>query len=155
MALELEYSRAYPVSVGHAFDTVLPLPLTELFSQRYGAIAAIRAVTDQQWEWGTVGGHRTITLTDGTTMRETLTGVDRPSSFGYRISDVGGLMKTLVAEVEGEWRFEPAGTGVRITWAWTVQPRGRVGVVAGPVFARMWRGYARQAMDRLEDVLVP
>jgi hypothetical protein len=120
MVLELASSRTYPVSVERAYDGVLTTPLPELFSKRYAAIPPIREVRDQQGAWGTLGQTRTIRLADGGTMRETLTSVDRPHSFGYRISDVSGPMKPLVTEVAGEWRFEPAGDGVRITWAWTV-----------------------------------
>jgi hypothetical protein len=154
MVLELASSRTYPVSVEHAYDVVLPMPLPELFSTRYAAIPPIREVRDQQGEWGTVGQTRTIKLADGGTMHETLTSVERPHSFGYRISDVTGPMKPLVTEVAGEWRFEPSGDGVRITWAWTVHPRGRLGRLAMPLFARMWRGSARQALERLEGVLI-
>jgi hypothetical protein len=155
MALELESSRTFPVSVEHAYDVVLPTPLPGVFSRRYAAIPAVREVRGQQGEWGTVGQTRTIRLADGGTLRETLTSVDRPNAFDYLISDVTGPMKPIVTGLEGRWRFEPAGTGVRITWAWTVHPRGRLGDLAMPVFARMWRGYARQAMDEIEHLLVP
>jgi hypothetical protein len=154
MVLELESSRTYPVSVEHAYDVLLPTPPPELFSRRYAAIPPIREIRDQEGEWGILGQTRTIKLSDGGTMRETLTSIDRPASFGYRISDVTGPMKPLVTEISGEWRFDPVGTGVRITWAWTVHPRGRLGGLAMPVFARMWRGYARQAMDEIEGLLV-
>jgi hypothetical protein len=155
MALDLAYSRTFPVDVEPAFDVVLPMPLTQLFSRRYAAIPAIRQIRDQQGEWGTVGQTRTIKLADGGTLRETLTSVDRPASFGYRVADITGPMKPLVSELEGAWRFAPAGTGVQITWAWTVHPRRPFGRAAMPLFARMWRGYARQAMEEIEGVLVP
>jgi hypothetical protein len=155
MALLLEHARTFPVDVDRAFDVVLPTPLPELFSRRYAAIPPIREVRDQQGVWGTVGQTRTIRLADGGTLRETLTSVDRPRSFGYRITDVTGPMKPLVTELEGEWRFDPAGIGVRITWAWNVHPRGALGRAAMPVFARMWQGYARQAMEEIERLLVP
>ncbi|GAW51162.1 MULTISPECIES: SRPBCC family protein [unclassified Nocardioides] len=155
MVLELASSRTYPVSVEHAYDIVLPMPLAELLSQRYAVFPAVREVRDQQGAWGSVGQTRTIELADGGSIRETLTRVERPHSFGYRLSDVTGPMKPFVTEVAGRWSFEPAGTGVRITWAWTVHPRGRLGRLAMPVFARMWTGYARHALERIEGVLVP
>ncbi|HEY0950485.1 SRPBCC family protein [Nocardioides sp.] len=155
MALSLEHSRTFPVDVERAFDVLLPTPLPELFTRRYAAIPAIREVRDQQGPWGTVGQTRTIVLADGGTLRETLTSVDRPRAFGYRITDPTGPMKPLVTEVEGAWRFDPAGTGVRISWAWTVHPRGVPGRLVMPVFARMWQGYARRAMQQIEWLLVP
>ena len=109
---------------------------------------------DQGGEWGTVGQTRTIALADGGTMRETLTEVSRPARFGYGISDVTGPMKPLIRSLEGVWAFEPAGTGVRITWSWTVHPVGRLGSAAMPAFRRMWQGYARQAFDNIESLVV-
>src|SRR3954447_16195100 len=113
MVLELSASRTYPAPVERAFDVVLPTPLPELFSRRYAALPPIREVRDQDGEWGTVGQTRTIVLADRGTMRETLVSVDRPRSFGYRISDIAGPMKPLAASVDGLWTFEAAGTGVR------------------------------------------
>jgi Polyketide cyclase / dehydrase and lipid transport len=154
MVLELQSSRTFPVGVEQAFDVLLHSPLPEVFSRRYAAIPPVREVRDQEGAWGSVGQTRTIQLADGGTMQETFTSLDRPSSFGYRISDISGPMKPLVDRLDGRWGFVPAGTGVRITWAWTVQPRTGVGTAAMPVFARMWQGYARQAMEQIEGLLV-
>ena len=152
----LEKSRTFPVSVEHAYDTVLPAPLTDIFSRRYGVIAPIRAVDGQVGVWGTaVGQTRSIRLSDGGTMRETLTSLDRPHRFGYTISGITGPMKALVESADGTWSFDSAGTGVRITWAWDIHPTAQAGRVAMPLFARLWAGYARQAMDEIEHVLVP
>ena len=87
-------------------------------------------------------------------MREELLEVSRTARFGYRITGITGPMKPLVASLDGVWAFEPAGTGVRITWAWTVQPAGRLGSLAMPVFRRMWQGYARKGFDNIEALLV-
>ncbi|MCU1361103.1 MAG: hypothetical protein JWN99_2392 [Ilumatobacteraceae bacterium] len=152
----LEKSRTFPVSVDHAYDIVLPAPLTDLFSRRYGPISPIAEVDGQQQQWGSaVGQTRTIKLSDGGTMLETLTTLDRPHRFGYTISNVTGMMKPLVVSADGMWTFDAAGTGVRITWAWDVTPTANLGRVAMPAFARFWLGYARQAMDQIEQILVP
>ena len=150
----LSHDRTFPVEVERAFDEVLPLDLVVLFDRRHLAIPQVRQVRDQTGTWGTPGQTRTIALADGGTMRETLDEVVRPERFGYRIGDVTGPMRPLISALDGEWRFEPAGTGVRITWAWTVHPAGRLGTAAMPVFGRMWQGYARQAFDNLERLLV-
>jgi hypothetical protein len=153
-ALDLSFSRTYPLAVGPAFDAVLPLPLPFLFSRRYAALPSIREVRDQDGEWGTLGQTRTIVLADGGTMRETLTVLDRPSSFGYTIDRVSGPMRPLASTIDGLWTFEEAGTGVRITWSWTVHPASAATALLMPAFGRMWRGYARQAMELLEQALV-
>ena len=149
----LEQSHTYPVGLERAFGVVLTTPLPEVFSKRYAAIPAIREVRDQDGAWGTVGQTRTIVLADGGTMREELTRVDRPHGFGYAITDVTGPMKLLVASADGLWTFDPAGSGVSVTWAWEVRPASPLAALAMPVFARMWRGYARRAMVHLEALL--
>jgi hypothetical protein len=154
MATHLEASRTYPVSVEQAFDAVLPMPLPELFRHRYGPLPPIRSTSGFTEPWGTVGQARTITLSDGGTMREELTTVDRPSRFTYRISEVTGAMKPLVTGLDGGWAFEPAGTGVRVTWTWDVHPASTAAGYLMPVFGRLWRGYARQALENLEGALL-
>lgn len=153
-ALELARARTYPVGVARAFDTVLPVPLPGLFSRRYAALPAVAAVRDQPGEWGEVGQTRTVVLADRTTLRETLTALDRPSSFGYRLDDIRGPLRPLVSAVEGEWRFDKAGTGVRITWSWTLHPASAATALLLPAIGRMWQGYARQALEQLERILV-
>jgi hypothetical protein len=152
--LELARSRTYPVGVARAFDTVLALPLPQLFARRYAALPAVRQVRGQDGEWGTVGQTRTIVLADRSTMRETLTSLERPDSFGYRIDDLHGPLRPLASSIDGRWSFEKAGTGVRITWAWTVRPTSSATVLLMPSFGRMWQGYARQALDDLEGLLL-
>jgi hypothetical protein len=151
--VHLEQSRTYPGTVECAYDLVLSVPLPSIFRRRYGAIPAIREVRDQQGEWGTVGQSRTIVLVDGGTMRETLTSVERPHRFGYRIDAITGQMKLLVGSIEGLWTFDPVGTGVEITWSWELAPASAPARLAMPLCARFWRGYARRALEEIEPVL--
>lgn len=151
----VEKSRTFPASVERAHQVVLLAPLSDIFSRRYGAIAPIREVIGQQGPWGTsVGQTRTIRLADGGTVLETLTHLDAPRGFGYSISNITGMMKPLVAAAAGTWTFDAAGTGVRITWAWDIEPTATLGRLAMPAFARLWSGYARQAMEQIEHLLV-
>jgi hypothetical protein len=152
--LRVASSRTVPVPVERAFDVVMPEPLPALFSRRYGPIPPIREVREQPPTWDSVGQSRRIVLADGGTLKETLTSVDRPTSFGYDITDITGPMKPLAGRVEGLWTFESAGTGTRITWAWTIHPANAVSGLLLPVFGRFWRGYARQALEEVERVLV-
>jgi hypothetical protein len=125
-----------------------------LFSRRYAALPAIREVRDQVGEWADVGQTRTIVLADRSTMSETLVSVVRPESFGYRIDHVHGPMRPLASSIDGLWTFEKAGTGVRITWSWTVHPSTAATALLMPAFGRMWQGYARQALEQLEGLLL-
>ena len=98
-----EQSRAIPAEVRRAFDVTLAAPLTAIFNRRYALLPPIGQVRGQDGTWGRVGQTRTIVTTDGGTMREELTDVDAPHSFGYRLSDITGPMRPLVDGVEGRW----------------------------------------------------
>ena len=153
-AVHLARSRTFPAGVKRAFEELLPYELPRLFARRYAAIPPIKEVRGQDGAWSTPGQTRTVLLSGGGSMREELLEVRSPGRFGYRLDQITGPMKPLVRSVDGAWEFERAGTGVRITWRWTVHPRGRLGALAMPAFARMWQGYARQALDNVEQLLV-
>ncbi len=147
--------RALPVSVENAFDRTIVLPLPELMCRRYGVLPAVRSVDGFTSPWGSgVGQTRRIDTADGGGMTETLLLVDRPHRFAYQLGSISGPMKALAASVEGEWAFEPAGTGTRVTWSWTVRAANGAASVALPAFGRMWQGYARQSLEELERALV-
>jgi len=150
----VEQSRAIPVAVPDAFAKTLPMPLTTLFNRWYGPIPPIKAVHDQTGDWATVGQTRRIALTGGGGMRETLTRVDAPHAFGYTLTDVSGAMAPLIDRVEGLWAFAEHGTGTKVTWQWTLHPKSALTAPALPVFARIWRGYANQALGTLSDYLL-
>ena len=149
----LSASRSMPVSVEAAYDAVLPMPLPRIFSRRFAALPAIREVRDQDGEWGTVGQTRTIVLADRGTMRETLTSVTLGADFGYHLEPATGALRPLVRDVDGRWSFAPAGTGVEVTWRWTLHPTAG-GRLVMPALGRMWQGYARQALEEIEKALL-
>jgi len=152
--LVVKQSRAIPVTQEAAFSGTVPIPLPTLFHRWYGPIPPIKAVTGQAGEWDTVGKTRTVALTGGGSMLEQLTSYDEPKSFGYTLSDVKGPLAPLVDHVDGLWSFEPAGTGSRVTWQWTIHPRSAFAAPLLPVFGRLWLGYARRSLETLSDQLV-
>ena len=155
MPLHVEQSRAYPCGVARAFDAVLPMALPRLFGRRAGVLPAVTATERQTGEWDAAGDRRTIVLADRSTVRETLLVVDRPREFTYRLTDPTGPMKAVMAGVDGRFGFAKAGTGVRITWAWTIHPASRLAALLMPVVERSWHVMARHLFDELETILVP
>ncbi len=103
--------------------------------------------------WGTVGQTRTIVLADRGTMHETLTSVTPGASFGYDIEPLTGPLTPLVAGVAGRWTFAASGSGVEVSWHWSVTPT-RAGALVMPAFGRMWQGYARQGLEEIEQALL-
>jgi len=150
MPVDLSESRTIPVPPEDAFARTMPMPLPELFTSRSGPIPPIMETREQPETWDTVGQSRTIVLTDGATVRETLTTVDPPRSFGYDLTEVTGALRLLVSSAAGSWAFEPDGTGCRVTWSWTLHPRRPIGPLAMPIFRRFWHPYARKALAQLE-----
>jgi hypothetical protein len=151
---EVQESRAVPVPVEQAYGFVLPEPLPTIFDRWYGPIPPVKEVTGQDGDWGTVGQSRTIHTADGGSILEQLTTVEPHQRFGYTLTEITGPMKFLLASVDGQWSFEPVGTGVRITWSWTLHPASQVADVAMPFFGWIWKGYARQALARIEELLL-
>lgn len=152
--LIVEQSQAIPVSVDAAFDRTLGVPLPELMSRWYGPIPPIRAVREQSGSWDTPGQSRVLMMTGGGSAREVLTTVERPRLFGYVLTEINGPLAALVGSVEGQWIFAPAGIGTSITWRWIIHPKSVCAVPLMPVFGRLWKGYARRALQKLSVLLV-
>ena len=153
-AVTLTRSRSYPVSVEEAFERTLSVPLPELFDRRYGPLPPVTQ-TVQDDPWAKPGQTRLVKTADGGEMYEELVTVDAPDRFTYELSRIQGPMRRLVDTIDGTWTFDPVGTGTRITWTWVLHPTtSPAAKVAVPVLARLWQGYARQALDRLEELLL-
>ena len=152
--VRLSASRAIPAPVPVPFETVMAASLPEVLGRRYGVLPGVRETREQPSTWDCVGQTRRIVTADGGTMLERLTSVDPPRSFGYTLSEFTGLLRPLVASLDGLWSVAEAGTGCRVTWQWTIHPRGWLGALAVPVIGRFWPGYARQGLEELERLLV-
>jgi hypothetical protein len=96
---------------------------------------------------------RTVRLAGGGSMCEELTSVDLPRSFGYRLTEVRGPVALLVDYVVGEWIFTAVAGGTEITWRWDLHPKSPLTSWALPLFGRMWKGYAQQALRDLSAIL--
>ena len=90
----VEESRVVPIPADEAFHRTLPAPLPDIFKRWHGPFPPIREVRDQTGAWDAAGQTRNVRLAGGS-LREELTNVDPPTSFGYRLGDVKGLGTTL------------------------------------------------------------
>ncbi len=151
--LVVEQSRVVPVAVEEAFHGTLPVPLPEIFGHWYGPIPPIKEVRDQTGGWDAAGQTRIVKQVGGGSMREELTSVDPPRSFGYTLTDIKGPMALLVGSVAGAWIFTPVDGGTEITWRWTIHPKSPLAAPGLPVFGMLWKGYARRALRDLSVLL--
>ena len=152
--LVVELSRTIQMGQQDVFRDMVPMPLPTLFRKWYGPIPPIKEVRNQTGDWDAVGQSRTVVLVGGGSMREELTQFDAPNSFGYTLSDIEGPLSPLVGRVDGEWIFDPIGSGTNVTWRWTIHPRTGLTAPVLPVFGKLWKGYARQSLDELSKQLV-
>lgn len=148
--------REIPVAIEDSFARTMPISLSVICSRRYGLIPPIKEVRDQTGEWDAVGQTRVVVLAGGGSVREELTSVDPPRSFGYTLRDIRGPLAPLVSRIEGKWSFAPAEAKTvasTVTWQWTIYAKSAVAALALPVFARMWKGYACQVLEELSTQL--
>ncbi len=155
-SLVVEESLVVPVPAEQAFHRTLPAPLPEIFKRWHGPFPPVKEVREQTGAWDAAGQTRTVVLAGGGSTREELTSVDPPRSFGYRLSGITGPMAFLVDHVLGDWTFAPAPGGTEVTWRWDIHPRKSGSPLTSwvlPLFGRMWKGYARQALRDLSQTL--
>jgi hypothetical protein len=146
-------SRLIPVAAAGAFDRTLPVSPPDIFKHWYGPLPPVKEVREQADVWGAVGQTRVLRMAGGASMREELTSVDPPRSFGYRLTQISGPMALLVDHVLGEWDFTSAASGTEVTWRWDIYPKSALSSWALPLFGKMWKGYARQSLTELSAIL--
>jgi polyketide cyclase/dehydrase/lipid transport protein len=152
-SIVVQESRVIPVAAAEAFHRTLPAPLPEVFKRWYGPIPPVKGVRAQTGAWDAAGQTRTVRLAGGGGMREELTSVEAPRSFGYRLTEISGPMALLVDHILGEWVFGPVADGTDVTWRWDIRARSPVTSWLLPLLGRTWKGYARQALRDLETTL--
>lgn len=152
-SLVVEESRVIAVPAAEAFHRTLPAPLPEIFKRWHGPIPPVKEVREQTGAWDAAGQTRTVRLAGGASMREELTSVDPPRSFGYRLTEITGPMALLASHVAGEWIFTPVADGAEVTWRWNIHSRSPLTSWLLPVFGRIWKGYARQSLRDLAATL--
>jgi len=129
MSVEVEQSRAIPVTPEQAFGGIIETNVPVVFRRRYGPIPPIRRVSGRDGgNWaGTVGQTRVLELGGGGSITETVVSVDEPRSWTYVITDIVGPLALLLARIDGQFVFTPAGTG-------TPSSRGATQCILGPVW---------------------
>jgi hypothetical protein len=92
-------------------------------------------------------------LTGGGSMREELTSVDPPHSFGYTLTRITGPLAVLVGRAEGQWVFTASGSATTVTWRWNIHARSGLTAPLLPVLGWLWKGYARRSLETLSGLL--
>jgi len=132
------------------FDVVAPSDPSR-FYPRFRVIPAVVAVTDQSGAWDAPGQTRTLHLSDGSTVVETTTDVERPGFFAYELTDFTKVFGPLVDHARAEWRFDPVDGGTRITWTYTFFGRPGRGWIVGLIVRAAWAAYMARVIVGLVD----
>ena len=113
------------------------------FYPKYGPLPGVVDVRGQVGDWSSVGKTRTLILSDGGSVIETLTDVQRGTLFAYDLSEFQGLFGALVSGARAEWDFwvDDAGTGIR--WSYVFHPRRGAGLVVGLIVKLFWARYMK------------
>ena len=141
-------SKLVPAPPDVPFGMLSELPLDHIYRRWYWVIPPIRRVIYDDGAWNRVGQRRTMVLQGGTAIAEVVH-VDPPTSFGYELSSMTGLLAPLISQVEGKVDLVPVAGGTEVMWQWTIHPRSLVVVPAVYVFARLWPSWALKALDYL------
>ncbi len=139
-----------PAGPARTFDLLTPSDPTR-FYPRSGVIPAVVSVTDQTSAWDAVGQTRMLHLSDGSTVVETTTDVDRPGFFAYELTRFTKVFGPLVDHARAEWRFDAADGGTRITWSYTFFGRPGRGWIVALIVRLAWAGYMRRVIVGLVD----
>ena len=139
-----------PAEPARTFDILTPSDPSR-FYPKFRVIPATIAVENQTGAWDAVGQTRTLKLSDGSSVVETTTDVDRPGFFAYELTDFTKVFGPLVDHARAEWHFDAAEGGTRITWTYTFFGRRGRGWIVALIIKFAWAAYMRKVIVGLVD----
>jgi hypothetical protein len=119
------------------------------FYPRFGPIPGVTGVRSQPPTWDTAGFTRTLALSDGGSVVETVTDSTRGVFFAYDLSDFARPLGFLVAGGRAEWAFTTDGDGTRIHWSYAFYPLPGRAWAVGLIVRIFWSRYMRRVLTRI------
>jgi len=136
------------VTPERAYELSGPLDPTMFYPGQW-PLPAVVSVEDQTGSWDAPGRSRTLMLSDGGHVVETITDAASPDLFAYELTDFQKLFGRLVSGARAEWRFEPEAGGTSIRWAYTFFALpGRTGIVRA-IVKLFWAPYMRRVLPSI------
>ncbi|MGK2877890.1 MAG: hypothetical protein ACSLFF_04875 [Solirubrobacterales bacterium] len=137
-----------------AWDVIVPVDLTTVFTGLKPAIPAVVGVREQTGDWDAAGQTRKIDLADGSHTGEIIKAADSPQLFTYTVGPFSGPLGKLVDRAEGEFKFEAMSDGTHVRWTYVWFPK-RGGTPIVWVLSKIWRLYARRCILALVKLAEP
>ena len=134
-----------------AWTTAVQTPPTE-FYPRFGPLPAVVEVRDAPPAWDVVGSTRTLGLSDGGHVVETITQSLPGVFFGYDLGEFQKLFGRLVSGARAEWTFMAegsSGVATRIRWTYAFTPLPGRGWIVRAVVAALWAPYMRRVLPAI------
>jgi hypothetical protein len=112
-------------------------------------LPGVARTSDTTGPWDKAGSTRIVHLTDGTTVRETVTTATAPDYFAYRLTEFSSpMIRALVKEARGQWWFTDSGSGLQAKWTYTAESKNLLGgLILLPVIKILWHRYMQAAMN--------
>lgn len=134
-------------SLNHTWNVTVPLAPPG-FYPKFGPLPAVTEVRDQSGAWDAVGQTRTLLLSDGGSVVETITDYRRDEFFAYELTEFQKLFGKLVSGARAEWSFSAASTsaGTRIHWRYTFFAKRGASLIVGAIVALFWAPYMRRVL---------
>ena len=139
-----------PADPARTFDILTPSDPTRFYPKLRIIPATVR-VGNQTGGWDAVGQTRTLHLSDGSSVRETTTDVERPGFFAYELTDFTKAFGPIVDHARAEWHFDAVEGGTRVTWTYTFFARPGRGWIVALIVKLAWAAYMRKVMPGLVD----
>ena len=130
------------------WDVLTPIDPTR-FYPKYGPLPATVAVREQTGPWNVVGQTRTLLLSDGGSVVETITDIRVHSFFAYELSDFQKAFKRLVDHARAEWTFAEVDGGTLVHWTYEFFPRKRWGWLVALIVRFWWDPYMRSVLPEI------
>jgi hypothetical protein len=127
------------------FAVVAPIDPT-LYYPKYGPLPAVTGVRNQTGSWDTPGRTRTLDLSDGGSVVETITRAEHPRHFDYELTEFQKVFGALVSSALAEWTFESVGEGTRIHWAYSFHALTGRGWIVKLIVSLWWAPYMRKVL---------
>ncbi|MDP3208851.1 MAG: SRPBCC family protein [Rhodoglobus sp.] len=128
-----------------AWEIAGPIDATR-FYPKFGPLPGVVEVRDQTGAWDAVGQTRTLLLSDGGSVVETITDADSPTFFAYELSDFHKIFGRLVSGARAEWRFERVEAGTSIRWSYEFFPLAGRGWIVGIIVRLFWAPYMKRVL---------
>jgi hypothetical protein len=132
--------------------TALQTPPTE-FYPKFGLLPAVVGVHHQPATWDEVGFTRTLALSDGGTVVETITDSQRGEFFGYDLTGFTRLFGHLVSGARAEWEFSDHGGVTLISWTYGFHPLPGRGWIVRAIVKTLWAPYMRRVLPGIVEAI--